>query len=140
MSHVPQPTLVAITRRSDGSLLLQTADGREFVARNEKELWGDLTTIMSAPALPGAPGEPEEEARSHRVTAEPIPGSGGDVEFSREHLEQGVRDAADVFEEAAAQEWGMIGRLGAQLVRKHGPEVARNFSPRTRSRRSRGRS
>jgi len=140
MTANPHPDLTVVGFKVEaGAVHVVTSDGRQFVCRSPAELWSDLRAIgdkSGGRALPGATTEPPPPRRTHRVVAEPMPAA---EPSGNDQLIQAATDAADIAEEAAAQEWGAIGRMGAQLIRTHGPTIARNFSPRHRKRRGRSR-
>ncbi len=127
------PTVLIAISWEQNAVVLRTGEGREFIAKNAVELWGDalnlLKTESTAIAIPRESDQNRSrDPRAHRVTAEVIdPPPMSDKEAKEEALIQGMHQAADVAEEMAAQEWGALGRMFAQGVRSGAPTVARQL-------------
>ena len=127
------PTVLIAISWEQNTVVLRTGEGREFVAKNAVELWGDVLNLLktesTAIAIPRESDQSRsQDPRAHRVTAEVIePAPASEKEAREEALLHGMSQAADVAEEMAAQEWGALGRMFAQGVRSSAPTMARQL-------------
>lgn len=144
----PRSVVLLAVSLEDGAIVLRTGAGREFVATRPADLWSDVMQLIDeggSRSLPGGVTEPEADAEARpreKVEAQIIE----DPEAWRRHEEQEdaframASQAADVAEEAAAQEWGMVGRFCAEQVRSVAPTIGRQLAHTLSGRRRRRRS
>ncbi len=145
MTNPQQPLLVAL-ERDGASVRITLSDGGVYVASNPRELWDDISALLEGPpptrhALGDAMRNGAAEG-SEYVDAEVVDEDAADAfdhhgadsgMLNRENLEGVVTEAGEVLEEYCRQEWGTLGQMFAEGVRRNGRQIHNAISPRARA-------